>query len=60
MVAILKEDSLPPVAALRDMMRKTRNHDPRQTCHAATIALRMGNRYHVPLFPRFPRERLAA
>ena len=38
LVAVLKEDRLAPVAALRDMMRKSRNHDPRETCHEARIA----------------------
>jgi hypothetical protein len=32
LIAILKEDSLPPVAALRHVMREPRNHNPCKTC----------------------------
>ena len=44
MVAILKEDGLAPVAALRDMMRKPRNHDPRQTRHAKNRTMESASR----------------
>jgi hypothetical protein len=41
-VAILKEDGLAPVAALRNMMRKPRNHDTSESSHTPTVALNRG------------------
>jgi len=38
-VAILKENGLAPVATLRDMMRKSGNHDTSNSSHTWTIAL---------------------
>ena len=32
-IAILEEDGFAPVAPLRNVMRKPRNHDPRKTSH---------------------------
>jgi len=33
-IAVLKKDRLTPVPALSHMVRKPRNHDPRQSSHA--------------------------
>jgi hypothetical protein len=38
-VAVLKEDSLAPVAPLSDMMRQPRDHDASESSHMRTIAL---------------------
>ena len=38
-VAVFKEDGLARVATLRDMMRQPRNHNPRESTQAKTIAL---------------------
>lgn len=69
MIPIHKEDWLAPVATLRTVVRKPRNHDRCESphTHPRTILLRrgigivspislfpMGNRYHVPLFRPIP------
>jgi hypothetical protein len=62
-VTVFKENGLALVAALRNMMRKPRNHDTSESSHTQTVALNrgigimspyfpQGNRYHVPLFPQ--------
>jgi hypothetical protein len=45
-VAILEEDDLAPVATLRDMVRKPRNHDPCKTRHAKNRSMESGSRSH--------------
>jgi len=39
-IALLEEDGFALVAALCNVMRKPRNHDPGKTCHVQTIASR--------------------
>ena len=36
-----EKDRLAPIAALRDVMGKTWNHDPSQTCHEGCLPLYM-------------------
>jgi hypothetical protein len=52
-IAILKEDSLAPVAALCNVMREPRNHDSSQSSHTRTIALREGIGIMSPYFSLF-------
>ena len=53
-VAILEEDGLTPVAPLRDVMRKTRNRNPRQTRHAKNRSTEKAPaRIPVPMQPEF-------
>jgi hypothetical protein len=50
-VAVFKEDGLPPIATLRDMMRQLRNDDSSESSHARTIAQRGGIGIMSPYSP---------